>query len=214
MKRAGWPRMSPPAGLSRCRNCRISFGSWRRRTRRGPEACLSISGRRASSCRRIRPLDATATAGVWVHGHVIRAGSLRIFEQNIDVVADALDEPVEPCLIRVGLGGIALGMAVEFVGRAEHDVDAAAVGFPAGHCCVCEMLVGICDAAVVLFHEFVSRRAGGGVAALPELLYELPPLLVSLQALEGCALLVGDDVGYILIHPFGIGRLDLPGDQH
>ena len=48
-------------------------------------------------------------------------------------------------------------MRLDFVRRAEHDVDAAAVGLPARNAGG-EMLVGVGDAPVVLFLEFVLYR--------------------------------------------------------
>ena len=100
------------------------------------------------------------------------------------------------------------GMRLDFVGRAEGDVDAAAVGLPAGNARG-EALVGVGDAAVVLFLELVLGGVRRGVAAQPELLDELLALFVRLQALEGVPLLVGDDVGDVLVQPLAVGRLEL-----
>ena len=71
------------------------------------------------------------------------------------------------------------------------------------------MLVGVGDAPVVLFLELVLDGIGRGVAAQPELLDELLALFVGLQALEGCLLLVGDDVGDVLVQPLLPGGLQL-----
>ena len=71
------------------------------------------------------------------------------------------------------------------------------------------MLVGVGDAAVVLFLELVFDGVRRGVAAQPELLDELLALVVGLQVLEGGPLLVGDDVGHVLVEPLAVGRLQL-----
>jgi hypothetical protein len=67
------------------------------------------------------------------------------------------------------------------------------------------MFVGVGDAAVVLFFEFVLRRAGGGVAAEPELFDEVLALSVGGEPVERAALFVGDDVGDVFVEPFPVG---------
>ena len=71
------------------------------------------------------------------------------------------------------------------------------------------MLVGVGDAAVVLFLEFVFYGVGRGIAAQPELLDELLALFVGVQLLEGCALFVGDDVDDVFVQPLLVGRFQL-----
>ena len=66
------------------------------------------------------------------------------------------------------------------------------------------MLVGIRDAAVVLFFIFVLGCIRAGIAAEPELFYELVALFVVGELLEGGSLFVGDDPANILIHPLGV----------
>ena len=63
-------------------------------------------------------------------------------------------------------------MRFDFVGRAEGDVDAAAIGLPSGDTGGVP-LVGVGDAAVVLFLVLVLGGVGRRVAAQPELLDEL-----------------------------------------
>ena len=63
------------------------------------------------------------------------------------------------------------------------------------------MLVGICNATVVLLAKFVIRRVRIRIAPQPELLDEGIPLLIVAQRLEGFALFVRDDPGHILIQP-------------
>ncbi len=100
------------------------------------------------------------------------------------------------------------GCDLDFVGRAVGDVDAAAVGLPAGNT-RSVMLVGVGDAAVVLFFELVLDGIRGGIAAQPELLDELLALFVGLQPFEGGALFIGDDVGHVFVQPLAIGGLEL-----
>ena len=91
-------------------------------------------------------------------------------------------------------------MGIDFVGRAEGDVDTATVQLPAGGA-RSEMFVGVRDAAVMLFFELVFNGVRGGIAAEPELLDELFALLVGVELLEGFALFIGDDVGDVLVQP-------------
>ena len=71
------------------------------------------------------------------------------------------------------------------------------------------MLVGIRDAPVVFFAEFVFRGIGVGVAPLPERLDEVVALFIVRQAFEGLQFLVGDDPAHILVHPLLVGALEL-----
>ena len=75
-------------------------------------------------------------------------------------------------------------MRLDLVRRSVRDVDAAAVGLPAGNAGGV-MLVGVGDAAVVLFLELVLDGVRRGIAAQPELLDELLALFVGVQALPG-----------------------------
>ena len=68
------------------------------------------------------------------------------------------------------------------------------------------MLVGIGDAAVVLFLIGIIDRIGIGIAALPELLDEVLAFLVRLQPQESLALGVRDDIGDVLAEPLFVGR--------
>ena len=58
-------------------------------------------------------------------------------------------------------------MGLNLVRLAEHDVNAAAVGLPSRDARG-KMLVGIRDAPIVLFFEFVFLGVGRRIAALPE----------------------------------------------
>src|SRR2546426_725446 len=74
------------------------------------------------------------------------------------------------------------------------------VGLPTGNAGG-EALVGVGDAAVVLFLEFVFNRVRGGIAAQPELLDELLALFIIGQAQKGAALFVGEDVTDFFVQP-------------
>src|SRR5256885_14372585 len=58
------------------------------------------------------------------------------------------------------------------------------------------------DAAVVFFFELVFYGVRGGVTPLPESFDEVIALLVIRELLEGGALFVRNDVGYVFIKPF------------
>src|SRR5437763_14696742 len=91
-------------------------------------------------------------------------------------------------------------MRINLVGGPIHDVNAAAVALPAGDAGG-EVLVGVGDAAVVLFFVFVFDGVGRGIAAQPELLDEVIAFLVVGKLLEGGALFVGDDPAHALVEP-------------
>ena len=91
-------------------------------------------------------------------------------------------------------------MAVDLVRRSPHDVDLAAVGLPAGNA-GSEVLVGVGNAAVVLFLKCVFGRIGIGIAPLPERLDKLLPFLVGGQMQEGVALFGRDDVDHVFVQP-------------
>ena len=107
-------------------------------------------------------------------------------------VADALDVAIAPLLEGIGGGGAAAffvgtlvgaagGVRLDFVRRAEGDVDPAAIRLPAGDTGGVP-LVGIGDAAVVLFLVLVFLGVGGRIAAQPELFDELLAFFVGLPS--------------------------------
>ncbi len=141
----------------------------------------------------------------------IFAAHAGVDEFDDDFLADAFDVAIAPVFKGEGRGlaaaffhgafvGAARGMRLDFIGLAVHDVDAAAIGLPAGHAGG-EMLVGVGDALVVLFLIFVLFGVGGGIAALPEGFNEVVALFVVRELLEGGALFVGDDVDDVLVEP-------------
>src|SRR5712692_100760 len=99
-------------------------------------------------------------------------------------------------------------MRLRLVRRTVFDVDHAAVALPAGDAGG-ESFIGIRDAAIVLLAVLVLFGIGRGVAAQPELLYELLLLFVVLEAREGLAFLIRDDVADFFVQPLLIGGLQL-----
>ena len=81
---------------------------------------------------------------------------------------DEATTPTEvlPDLPRLSVCG--KGIAVDPVGRTEHDVDPPHVGEPSFGIAA-ELGIGVCDATEVLLHCLVRRRPGRGVPLLPEL---------------------------------------------
>ena len=95
-------------------------------------------------------------------------------------------------------------MRINFIRLAIDDVDAAAIGSPAGNARR-EVLVGVSDALVVLFLIFVLFGVRRGIAALPEGFDEVVALLVVGELFEGGALFVGDDADDVFFQPLLIG---------
>ena len=91
-------------------------------------------------------------------------------------------------------------MRLDFIRLAEHDVDAAAICFPARNA-GCKMLVRIGNALVMFFLEFVLFGVRRGIAALPEGFNKVIALFVVGQLLEGRAFFIGDDVGDVFVQP-------------
>src|ERR1700733_3544661 len=92
-------------------------------------------------------------------------------------------------------------MRVDFIGWTVLDVNHAAVGLPPRNTRGI-VVVGVSNAAVMLFFVFVFLGIRRGVAPQPELLHKLLALLVGFQPLERLPFLVSDDVADILIQPF------------
>ena len=103
-------------------------------------------------------------------------------------------------------------MAVLLVGLSVHDVDAAAIGLPAGNA-GSEMLVRIGDSFVVLLAIFIFVGVGIGIATAPEVFDEAFAFLVRLQFLKRFSFVIGNDVSDVLFEPILIGlfqfRLDV-----
>ena len=154
-----------------------------------------------------------------VHRHVVFARHGGVDELDDDVRADAFEIAVSPLLKGIGrrlaatffggaLIGAAGGMRFDLVGWPVHDVNAAAIGFPSRDARRI-VVVGIGDAAVVLFLEFVLDGIGRRIPPQPELLDELLTLFVSVQALECGPLFVSDNVSDVLLEPLFIRGFQL-----
>ena len=154
-----------------------------------------------------------------IQRHAVLARHRGIYEFNQYVLADTLDPAIAPDLEGVGRGHSAAflirslvhpsgGVRFNLVGRTEGDVDAAAVGPPAGNA-RCVPLVGVGDPPVVLFPVFVLLRVGSGVSPQPELLDEVLALLVRRQANKSLLFFRGQDVADIFTHPLPEGSAQL-----
>ncbi len=130
---------------------------------------------------------------------------------KFDVFADALEVAIAPFFPRIGGGcaaafvhwaivNAASGVRLDFIGRTPEDIDVAAIGAPAGGA-GSEMLVGVGDAAVVLFLGRVFGRIGFGIADVPEMLDELVALFVGGETKEGGFFFGRDDVGDVFVEP-------------
>ena len=144
------------------------------------------------------------------------AGPVALEEDDVEArrQAEVRIADVEPDLDRIDAVDVAVGLDV--VGRAEEDVDAAAVGLPArqrGR--PAEGRVGVVQAAVVLLLELVLGRPGQRVPVLPEGLDEDVPLAVRLELQIDVPFVAGDDIGDLFVEPrlvaLGQARLRLPG---
>ena len=155
-----------------------------------------------------------------IHGHAEFARHGGIDEFDDDVGADAFDIAVAPLLERdrwtfcrrllpEAAHSCRPRSGFDLVRRPVRDVDAAAIRLPSGDT-GSVVLVGVSDAAVVLFLELVLDGIGRGIAAQPELLDELLALFVGLQPLEGLALFIGDDVDDVLVQPLLVRGLRAP----
>src|SRR5579859_5098083 len=63
------------------------------------------------------------------------------------------------------------------------------------------MLIGIGNAAIVLFFEVVFRKIGIAAAPLPELLDELLALFIGVQLQESLTFFRGNNVNHVLVEP-------------
>src|SRR6266571_2678357 len=94
-------------------------------------------------------------------------------------------------------------MALDFIRRTVGNIDAATIGLPAGNARGV-MLVGVSDAAVMLFLVLVFDGIRGRIAAHPERFDKRFALVVGLEALEDAPLFVGDDVGDVFVQPLAV----------
>src|SRR5262249_16449576 len=104
--------------------------------------------------------------------------------------------------------GAARRVRLDFVGRAPHDVHAAAVSLPAGNS-GSVMFVGVSDAPVVLLFEIVVGQIRVTAAAQPELLDELLALFGGFVLQESSSLVRGNDVRNVLGQPLLVGVVQL-----
>src|SRR5664279_5926658 len=131
---------------------------------------------------------------VGIDGQMIVAAHAGIDKLEVDLLANSLEVAVAPILKGIG-GSLATaffhrtavaatrGMRVNLVGWTPHNVNAPTVGSRPWDSRR-KMFVGVGDAAVVLFLEFVLRRVRSRIAAQPELFDKLVTLLVVRKLLK------------------------------
>jgi hypothetical protein len=84
-----------------------------------------------------------------------------------------------------------------------NDIDAAPIGLPSRNPGA-KVFIGVGDAPVVLFLEFVLEGIGSGITSLPESFNELVAFFVVGELLEGGTLFGSNDVGDVLIQPSSV----------
>src|SRR5208282_3246772 len=150
-----------------------------------------------------------------IEGHLVGPAHAGVHEFDDHFLANTFNVTVAPVFKGESRGlaaafvdrpviGSARRMGVNFVGLAVHDVNPPAIGLPPRNSRG-KVLVGICDARVVLFFVLVLFGIRGGIAALPESLDKVVALFVVRKLLESGSLFVGDDPDYVLIQPLLIG---------
>src|SRR5579862_7628754 len=97
-------------------------------------------------------------------------------------------------------------MGLGRVRLAKSNVDVTAVGLPAGFAGG-KVLIGVGNTPVVFLAELVFRRVWIGIAPEPELFDERVAFLVVAKGFERFALVVGDDIGHVLVKPGLVGAL-------
>src|SRR5580765_1175371 len=95
-------------------------------------------------------------------------------------------------------------MRLDFVGLAPGDVDPAAICSPAGNARG-KMFVGVSDPLVIFLAIFVFVSIGIGIASPPKFFDKAFAFVVGCQLLESLSLLIGDDVGDVLVQPVLVG---------
>src|SRR5271165_1692904 len=154
-----------------------------------------------------------------IHGQVVFARAAGIHEFENDVLANSFQIAPAPGFPGIGCGGTPAlfhrpvvssthGMRVHLIGRAPHDVHAAAIGLPTRNAGGI-MLVGVCDATVVLFFKVVIREVGITAPPKPELLDSLLALFVGIKLKEGFPLLWRNDIDDVLIQPLLVLAVEL-----
>src|SRR6266852_7418015 len=92
-------------------------------------------------------------------------------------------------------------MRLNFVRRAEDDIEPTPIRFPSGNTVCSKMLVREGDAPVVLVPKFVFDRVGRGIPPKPEFIDELISFFVIGESSENAALLIGNDPADIFFQP-------------
>src|SRR5262245_40081981 len=99
-------------------------------------------------------------------------------------------------------------MGLDLVRFSPGNVDATTISLPTGNAGG-KVLVGVGDAFVILIAVFVFLGVRIRIAAAPEILNEILPLLIRGQGIKSLFLIFGDDVSDVRIDPFLIRVLQL-----
>ena len=101
-------------------------------------------------------------------------------------------------------------MLLALIRWSEGDVDASAVGLPSGDAGGVT-LVGVGNAAVMLFFELVLFGVGRGIAAQPELFDELLARFIGVERVKRQPLFRRDEVEHVFIEPTLVNAFDAFG---
>jgi hypothetical protein len=95
------------------------------------------------------------------------------------------------------------GVAIDTPGFAKNDINPSPIGFPArlGDSSP-EMMIGIIDATIMLFLEFIFWRSRRWISVFPECFYENISFSICLKLEKNLFLQRGDNIAYLLFQPF------------
>src|SRR5580700_1279852 len=146
-----------------------------------------------------------------IHSQVIFTRTARIHELQNNVLANSFQITPPPSFPWIGGGrapaffhrpivGTARGVGIYLICWTPHDVHATTVRFPARNPGG-KVLVGVSDAAVVLFFKIVVRKIGIAAAPQPELLDKLLALFIGIKLQEGIPFFWRNDIDHVLVQP-------------
>jgi hypothetical protein len=95
------------------------------------------------------------------------------------------------------------GVAIDTPGFAKNDKNPSPIGFPAilGNSSP-ELMIGILDATIMLFLEFIFWRSRCWIPMFPECFYKKISFLICLKLEKNLFLKRGDNIVYLLFQPF------------
>jgi hypothetical protein len=144
-----------------------------------------------------------------IHGKAVLPGAALVDELDLDIGTDSFDPAISPLLERIGRRRAVIPagrVGFDLIWRAEHDVNVPAIALPAGNAGRIA-LIRVRDTAVVFFLVFVLGGIRRRIATQPELFDKLLALVVGSEPVPCLPLLIGEDVGDILVQPLLVRRL-------